>query len=208
MPDTDDAVSERSPIEFTERAREMILGFIGDEGEQDYAVRVSVESPSPLDPRYAIALVEPGEISPDDLRFDGGGFDVVVDPGSAEILQGALVEWVETLQESGFKVENPNLEPIGSQPLEGPLAERVKQVIETRINPAVAQHGGQISLVEVREQVAYIQMSGGCQGCGMAQVTLKQGVERMLKEHVPEIMAIEDVTNHAAGTDPYFESSK
>ncbi|NIP59598.1 MAG: hypothetical protein GWM92_14770 [Gemmatimonadetes bacterium] len=105
-------------------------------------------------------------------------------------------------------MENPNLKPIGSEPLEGPLAERVQQVIETRINPAVAQHGGQISLVEVREEVAYIQMSGGCQGCGMAQVTLKQGVERMLKEQVPEISRIEDVTNHAAGTDPYFESSK
>ena len=208
MPDTDDAVTEQQPIEFTEKAREMILGFIGEEGDQEYAVRVSVESPSPLDPRYAIALVEPAEIHDDDLRFDGGGFEVVVDADSAEILEGARVEWVETLQESGFKVENPNLKPIGSEPLEGPLAERVKQVIETRINPAVAQHGGQISLVEVREQVAYIQMSGGCQGCGMAQVTLKQGVERMLREQVPEITAIEDVTNHAAGTDPYFESSK
>ncbi len=208
MPETDDTATERTLIEFTEEAREMILTFIGDEGERDYAVRVSVESPSPLDPRYAISLVEPAETSSDDVRFDGGGFRVVVDPESAEILEGARVEWVETLQETGFKVENPNLKPIGSEPLEGPLAERVQQVIETRINPAVAQHGGQISLVEVREEVAYIQMSGGCQGCGMAQVTLKQGVERMLKEQVPEISRIEDVTNHAAGTDPYFESSK
>jgi len=198
-----------SPIlEFTDEARRMVLNFLGEEEEQDYAVRVSVESPSPLDPRYAIALVDWSDVDDDDVRFDGGGFEVVVDPQSAEVLDGARVEWVESLQETGFKVENPNLQPIGSGSLEGPLAERVQQVIESRVNPAVAQHGGQISLVEVRDEVAYIQMSGGCQGCGMAQVTLKQGVERMLREHIPELGGVEDVTNHAAGSNPYFESSK
>lgn len=201
---------EQSPlIEFSEKAREMVLGFIGEEeGDQEYAVRVSVESPSPLDPRYNILLVDAGDRKDGDVAFDAGGFRVMVDGESAEMLEGARVEWVETLNETGFKVENPNLEPIGSKPLEGPLAEQVETVIEEKINPSVAAHGGQISLVEVRDSVAYIQMSGGCQGCGMAQVTLKQGVERMLRKAVPEIAGVEDVTNHAAGQNPYFESSK
>ncbi|MFP3949125.1 MAG: NifU family protein [Gemmatimonadota bacterium] len=194
-------------LRFSDRAREMVLTFIGDEEEgQDYYVRVAVESPSPLDPRYSIALVEPEEVDPEDRIFDAGGFRVAVDPESADLLEGAHVEWVETLNETGFKVENPNLQPIGSKPLKGPLAERVQTVIDSEINPAVASHGGEIGLVEVRDAVAYIRMSGGCQGCGMARVTLKQGVERMLREAVPEIQGIVDVTDHSAGTNPYYES--
>lgn len=198
---------ETELLRFSDKAREMVLTFIGEEeAGQDYVVRVAVESPSPLDPRYSIALVEPEEIGGDDRVFDGGGFRVAVDSESAKLLDGAHVEWVETLNETGFKVENPNLKPIGSQPLEGPLAERVQTVIDREINPAVASHGGEISLVEVRGDVAYIEMSGGCQGCGMARVTLKQGVERMLGEAVPEIREIVDVTDHSEGTNPYYES--
>ncbi len=194
-------------VRFSDKAREMVLTFIGEEEEsQDYYVRVAVESPSPLDPRYSIALVEPEEVADADRIFDAGGFRVAVDPESAELLEGAHVEWVETLNETGFKVENPNLKPIGSEPLEGPLAERVRTVIDSEINPAVASHGGEIGLVEVRDDVAYIRMSGGCQGCGMARVTLKQGVERMLRESVPEIQGIVDVTDHSAGTNPYYDS--
>lgn len=194
-------------VRFSDKAREMVLTFIGEEEEsQDYYVRVAVESPSPLDPRYSIALVEPEEVGDRDRVFDAGGFRVAVDPESAELLEGAHVEWVETLNETGFKVENPNLKPIGSEPLEGPLAERVRTVIDSEINPAVASHGGEIGLVEVRDDVAYIRMSGGCQGCGMARVTLKQGVERMLREAVPEIQGIVDVTDHSAGSNPYYDS--
>lgn len=198
---------ETELLRFSDKAREMVLTFIGDEEEgQDYVVRVAVESPSPLDPRYSIALVDPAEVSGDDRIVDAGGFEVAVDPESAKLLEGAHVEWVETLNETGFRVENPNLRPIGSQPLDGPLTERVQTVIDHEINPAVASHGGEITLVEVRDDVAYIEMSGGCQGCGMARVTLKQGVERMLGEAVPEIREIVDVTDHSAGTNPYYES--
>lgn len=198
---------ETELLRFSDKAREMVLTFIGEEeAGQDYFVRVAVESPSPLDPRYSIALVEPAEVVEEDRVFDAGGFRVAVDSESARLLEGAHVEWIETLNETGFKVENPNLRPIGSQPLDGPLAERVQTVIDREINPAVASHGGEIALVEVREDVAYIEMSGGCQGCGMARVTLKQGVERMLREAVPEIKEIVDVTDHAAGDNPYYES--
>lgn len=192
-------------IEFSDRAREMVRTFIGEEENQHYTVRVAVESPSPLDPRYSIALVEPDEVRDDAHTFDGGGFRVAVDRESVELLEGARVDWIETLNETGFKVDNPNLKPIGSDPLEGPLSERVEAVIEHKVNPAVAKHGGEIGLVDVRENVAYIRMSGGCQGCGMARVTLKKGVERMLREAVPEIEGVEDVTDHAAGDNPYYD---
>ncbi len=123
-------------------------------------------------------------------------------------MEGVTVDWVETFDGGGFKVENPNIKPIGSEEPTGPLAERVSQVIEGQINPGVAMHGGNVSLVDVRDDVVYVELSGGCQGCGLAQVTLKQGIERMIKESVPEVTEIVDVTNHAAGTNPYFQSAK
>ena len=127
---------------------------------------------------------------------------------SAEILDGARGDWIEALLESGFKVENPNLEPIGSKPLEGPLADRVQQAIDQYVNPGVAQHGGHVTLVEVRDNIVYLQMGGGCQGCGMASVTLSQGIDKILREQVPEITGIQDVTNHSAGDNPYITPEK
>lgn len=194
-------------IEFTDVARDTVLHFMEME-EGGLAVRIAVASPSPLDPRYEITLIEPHERRADDVVFDDYGFDVVVAPDSAELLKGARIDWIETLNESGFKVENPNIAPIGAAPPEGPLADRVKHVIDTYVNPGVAQHGGFVTLVDVRDSMVYVELSGGCQGCGMASVTLHQGIERILTEQIPEITAVQDVTNHAAGSSPYYASSK
>ncbi len=195
-------------VEFTTLAKDTVLRFMQMQGNESLAVRIQVASPSPLDPRYEITMIEPDEKCPEDLVFDGYGFEVVMEPESAKLLEGARVDWIETLTESGFKVENPNLAPIGSKPLEGPLADRVRQAIDQFVNPGVAQHGGHVTLVEVRDKIVYLQMGGGCQGCGMASVTLSQGIERILREQVPEIEGIEDVTNHGAGQNPYVSASK
>jgi len=195
-------------VEFTNLAKEKVLFFMQMEGNESLAVRIQVASPSPLDPRYDITMIEPDEKCPEDMVFDGYGFEVVIEPESARLLDGARVDWIETLTETGFKVENPNLTPIGSRPLEGPLADRVRQAIDQFVNPGVAQHGGHVTLVEVRDNIVYLEMGGGCQGCGMASVTLSQGIERILLEHVPEIEGIQDVTNHGDGENPYFSASK
>ena len=88
------------------------------------------------------------------------------------------------------------------------LSTSVQHVLDEQINPAVGDHGGFIRLIEVKDDIAYIQFEGGCQGCAMANVTLRQGVEVMIKEQIPEIVAIVDVTDHASGTNPYFETKK
>jgi Fe/S biogenesis protein NfuA len=198
----------KAPVEFTDLAKETVLGFLEGNSDTRLALRIHVASPSPLDPRYDITLIEQHEKCEEDVVFDDSGFEVVMDPESVKILDGARIDWVETLMESGFKVENPNLEPIGSKPLEGPLADRVQQAIEQYVNPGVAQHGGRVTLVDVRDNIVYLQMGGGCQGCGMASVTLSQGIERILREQVPEITGIEDVTNHSEGDSPYFTAEK
>lgn len=191
-------------IEFTDRARQQVLEFIQEEQDADLAVRLAVLDSSPFSPRYDLALIESWERKPDDDAYDVGGFEVVVDPGSASFLSGASVDWIESLQGSGFKVENPNERQPGAGPAAGALADRVKQVIEQQVNPAIASHGGAVSLVDVQDGVVFLSMSGGCQGCGMAAVTLKQGVERLIMEAIPEVTEVRDVTDHASGADPYY----
>jgi len=88
------------------------------------------------------------------------------------------------------------------------LKERVQALLDNSINPAVAGHGGHIELIDVKDNTVYIQMGGGCQGCGAADVTLKAGIERMIKEEIPEVTEILDVTDHAAGQNPYYSPSK
>jgi Fe-S cluster biogenesis protein NfuA len=89
-----------------------------------------------------------------------------------------------------------------------PEAKAIQRLLEEEINPAVAAHGGHISLVDVRGEIAYIRLEGGCQGCGMANVTLKQGVETEIRRVVPSIEQVLDATDHAGGTNPYYQPGK
>ena len=95
-----------------------------------------------------------------------------------------------------------------SIPSEEEIRSKVWEVLETRINPAVAMHGGVVQLIDVQGNTVYIQMGGGCQGCGMADVTLKQGVEVEIRAAVPEVGEILDTTDHASGRNPYYTPSK
>ena len=116
----------------------------------------------------------------------------------------------------GMVIENPNHPPAAASPamagppadLSGDVAQRVLQVLEQQINPSIAAHGGRADLVAVEDDAAYLRLSGGCAGCGMATVTLSQGIEVAIRESVPEIARVIDVTDHAAGTNPYYEAAK
>jgi Fe-S cluster biogenesis protein NfuA len=88
------------------------------------------------------------------------------------------------------------------------LYERVADLFERQVNPMVAGHGGRVELIDVQDAVVMVRMAGGCQGCGMADVTLRQGIEAMLHQEVPEVKGIVDITDHAAGSNPYFAASK
>jgi Fe-S cluster biogenesis protein NfuA len=88
------------------------------------------------------------------------------------------------------------------------LYERVNDLFEQQVNPMVARHGGRVELIDVQESIVLLRMSGGCQGCGMASVTLRQGIEGMLNQYLPEVKGIVDITDHTSGTNPYFASAK
>jgi Fe/S biogenesis protein NfuA len=153
------------------------------------------------DGEYQTALsLEPLSIAqPGDVRGRAGDLHVVVAQGSAERLRGATVDWWEGPNEQGFVVDNPNHPTLDDE-----LQERVRDVIERDVNPGIALHGGRADLVAVEGRTAYVRLSGGCQGCGMASATLTQGIEATLTETVPEIADVVDVTDHAAGTNPYY----
>ena len=197
-------MSDHDLLTFTDAASERIRSFIDEDPAEGLAVRVSVQNASPIAPEYEMALIEPVEREAEDRSFDASGFEVVVDSKSAHILSGTRIDWVESLQGSGFHFNNPNIQPLGSAPLDGPLVDRVRRVIDEQINPGVASHGGTVRLVDIRDNVVYVTMGGGCQGCGMASVTLTQGIKQMIRDAAPEIVDVQDVTDHAAGSNPYY----
>jgi len=139
-----------------------------------------------------------------DVVLPQEGFDLVVDGFSFHLLRGATVDYVDKVSGGGFSVDNPN-EPDASS---DPLFKRVNEFIQHHINPGVGSHGGSVSLLEVNDGVVYVELGGGCQGCGMVDVTLKHGIERMLKENFPEVDSVYDTTDHASGDNPYFSQSK
>jgi Fe-S cluster biogenesis protein NfuA len=88
------------------------------------------------------------------------------------------------------------------------LYERVARLFDEQVNPMVARHGGRVELIDVQDAVVMLRMGGGCQGCGMADVTLRQGIEGILAQHIPEVRGIVDITDHTSGANPYFQASK
>jgi Fe/S biogenesis protein NfuA len=192
-------------ISLTEAARKRFLEIVEAENRQGQGLRVSVQGGGTAMPQFALNFVASGEESDDDVVTDLGELKVYVDAASSEYLEGATIDFVETLTESGFKVDAPK---AGIPKPTGPVADAVQRVLDEHINPQVATHGGHISLVAVEDGTAYLRFGGGCQGCGMVNVTLKQGVEKVLFAEVPEVTKVMDVTDHAAGTNPYYQPAK
>jgi Fe/S biogenesis protein NfuA len=144
-------------------------------------------------------FVKEGEDVSNDILLDKGEFTIYMDSESAPKLDGVRIDYVQTFKGPQFKIEFPLPE------WDDPLSQRIQTLITDQINPGVASHGGYVTLHEVRDQNVYLTMGGGCQGCGMASATLRQGIERMILDTVPEVKAVVDQTDHAGGTNPYYQ---
>lgn len=186
-------------LHLTPLARQHVLAALEEEERDGLSLRVAIAGRGPGGFRYSLDLVAPGEQKDDDIRLDDDGIEIWVDRESSEKLDGTTIDFVQRLQESGFKFDNPN------SMWSDPKAQKVQEVIEAKINPGIASHGGFVQLVDVKDDIAYISFGGGCQGCGMVDVTLKEGVQVMIKEAVPELADVLDTTDHGAGTNPYYE---
>jgi len=200
---------QASMITFTDRAREMVASFLGEGEDASQVLRIEVSGPSTA-PAFDLTLVDTTERTDDEREIDGGGFSVYVTEADVPVLEGATVDYVERVNESGFEVRPADgvVPDVTSRRTKGEptgaIADKVREVLNTQVNPTIASHGGLISLIDVEETDIYVEMSGGCQGCALSRMTLRQGVERMLREAVPELTAVHDITDHASGENPYM----
>jgi Fe/S biogenesis protein NfuA len=192
----------QASVRLTEIAVEKVSAFADQNPEaQGKHLRIYVQGGSKAEFEYGFTFDEPHS-GDEILRQDG--LDLLVDRFSLLYMQGSTVDFVEDLRGSGFVVDNPNTPPL----LQDPVAARIHQVLRDRINPGIASHGGWVNLIDYDAGRVYLQLGGGCQGCGMADVTLRQGIERILRDEVPEIVEVLDTTDHASGTNPYYSSGK
>ncbi|REK15678.1 MAG: hypothetical protein DWQ40_10005 [Actinobacteria bacterium] len=203
-------MSDSRILTIAEDALDMI-GQLRDQEPGDGEFALSIEVTGFRGPQfsYELAFVDLADKKEGWAEERHGDLAVIFPEEDREKLDGAALE----LTEQGLVMNNPNSPappemqaPAGD--LEGPLVERVQQVIEQQVNPAIASHGGGAELVSIDGTIAYLRLFGGCQGCGLAQVTLKQGIERILLESIDELTQVVDVTDHASGDNPYYESQK
>ena len=191
-------------ITLTDKALEVVRSYLDKSDGEFTALRIGISGGSPLSPDFELTLVGPDDITESEREVAAGDMTIVVEEEFVDRLEGATVDFIKRVNESGFEVKLAETETAAAPTLEGPLAERVKTVLDTEINPAIASHGGSITLVGVEDTEIYLQMGGGCQGCAMSRMTLRQGVERMVRQAVPEVTVIHDVTDHESGENPFF----
>lgn len=203
-------------LTITDKARAKILEIRTAEPDADeLALSVEVAGVSGTSYTYELTFLPLDEAGPDDLVQSHDDLSVVIPRSSVEQLSGATLDVSRDLLRGGLVIDNPNspspriIDPDAPKPeLTGDVEERVTQILDDYINPAIAAHGGRAELVAVEDDTAYLRLSGGCQGCGMATVTLSHGIEVAIRDNVPEITKVVDVTDHASGTNPYFEAAK
>jgi len=188
-------------MEVTELARKKVLEVAEAQDRAGSGLRITVTGGGTAMAEFGLQFVNPDEFNDDDTVFEAGEFKICMDPASAKFLEGAKVDFIDETSGAGFKIDAPNAFP--PQP-SGPVAEKIQKVIDERINPSLAGHGGRVSLEGLKDDIAFLRFGGGCHGCGMVNTTLKDGVEVMIKEEVPEIKAVQDVTDHSSGDNPYY----
>ena len=191
-------------INITDTAQQYFFRLIEQQDDDELALRISVNHAGTPGANCDLQFCPSGQSMPDDLELTFSGFRMFVAKASEQWLEKAEIDFEEDATGGQLTIKAPGIK--GSEPgKEASLEERVGWLLETEINPALASHGGRVALVEITpEKEAILQFGGGCHGCGMADVTLKQGIEQTLTRNIPEITAVKDATDHQSGTNPYY----
>lgn len=167
-------------------------------------IRVFVDKAGTNDAEVGISFCSAGDQKATDLVQKLEGFTLYIDNMSSNFLDSANIDYKTDDMGGQLAISAPNLR--GKKPdTDASLADKINYIITTEINPNLAHHGGMVSLVEItQDMVVVLQFGGGCHGCGMVDVTLKQGIEKTLKEQLPEISEVRDSTDHTTGDNPYY----
>ncbi|MCB2223747.1 MAG: NifU family protein [Actinobacteria bacterium] len=197
--------TDQTVLTVSDDAAEAILGIREREPDApDLALSIAVTGVQGVDFTYELSFIPAEDAGAEDSLTTHAGLPVVVAAGSIANLDGAAI----VVRDGALAIDNPNSPlpafDLDAAVVDGDLATRVQAVLEHQINPAIASHGGYAELAGVDEDTVFLNLGGGCAGCGMAQATLTQGIEVAIKNAIPEITRVVDVTDHAAGTNPYY----
>jgi len=192
-------------INISDSAQAHFRKLIATQGGDDLGIRLRARDPGSPAADCELEFCEAGERNGDDWVIECAGFNLYVDSASAPWLDSAQIDYKATATGGELSIHAPKLR--GSVPsADASLAMRVQYLLDAEVNPQLASHGGRVRLESVSaDNEVVLRFGGGCQGCGMADVTLKQGVEKTLRAHFPEITAVLDATDHAAGNSPYYK---
>jgi Fe/S biogenesis protein NfuA len=151
-----------------------------------------------------LEFCEDADLTGDEVQVRCDGFSIHVDAPSAPYLADAQLDFEASATGGQLIIRAPKLKGV-VPPADAPLADHIRHLLDSEINPQIAAHGGRVSLVSVdADGLVLLRFGGGCHGCGMADVTLKQGIERTLRARLPAITAVRDITDHASGDKPYY----
>lgn len=191
-------------ITITEAAQDYLATLLAKQEHQDVGIRVFITQPGTPQAETCISYCRPGEQDPTDRALGLAKFTAWIDAVSEPFLEDAIVDFAEDRMGGQLTIKAPNSKvPMINE--DSPLNQRVEYYLQTEINPGLAGHGGHISLVDIIEgNIAVLRFGGGCQGCGMVDTTLKDGVEKTLLERIPELSAVRDVTDHSNKENAYY----
>ncbi|AHL75760.1 amino acid ABC transporter substrate-binding protein [Stutzerimonas stutzeri] len=193
-----------SAITITEAAHDYLADLLEKQNTTGIGIRVFITQPGTPYAETCIAYCKPGEEKPDDVAVALKRFTAWIDSVSEPFLEDALVDYATDRMGGQLTIKAPNAKvPMVNE--DSPLNERINYYLQTEINPGLASHGGQVTLIDVVDEgVAVLQFGGGCQGCGQADVTLKEGIEKTLLERIPELKGVRDVTDHTNRDNAYY----
>lgn len=191
-------------VEITAPAQDYLLELLSKQEGDGVCIRIFISDPGTPMAETCIAYCQPGEEQADDERVEYEKFSCWIDARSKKFLEDAVVDYSADRMGGQLTIKAPNSKvPQVSE--DSPLEDRINYILHSQVNPSLASHGGTVNLVEVvDEEIAVLQFGGGCQGCGMVDVTLKDGVEKTLLEQLPQLKAIRDVTDHTNTENAYY----
>ncbi|NVK11654.1 MAG: Fe-S biogenesis protein NfuA [Gammaproteobacteria bacterium] len=192
-------------VTVTPSAHDYLADLLDKQDCEGMGVRMFVQSPGTPSAETCIAYSRPGEQEDDDIEMPLERFSMFFEARSIPFLTDAVVDFAEDRMGGQLTIKAPNAKmPQVSD--DSPIEDRINYVLYNEVNPGLASHGGVVSLVEVdTNMVAVLKFGGGCQGCGMVDVTLQQGVEKTLQDKIPELKGVRDVTDHTDTSNAYFK---
>lgn len=193
-----------SAITITEAAHDYLADLLEKQNTTGIGIRVFITQPGTPYAETCIAYCKPGEEKPDDVPVALKRFTAWIDSVSEPFLEDALVDYATDRMGGQLTIKAPNAKvPMVNE--DSPLNERINYYLQTEINPGLASHGGQVTLIDVVEEgIAVLQFGGGCQGCGQADVTLREGIEKTLLTRIPELKGVRDITDHSNRDNAYY----